>query len=270
MAGFIGGTDSRPTPSPTSTANKSDEIKTPPIEKLVKTEMVKIIGGEFTMGRNDGSDIEKPEHKVTVGDFWIDKTEVTNEEWYQFVKDTDYKIKPVDWVGEEKKPVEGKEKHPVRFVNLEDIDNFIKWRSKRDNYTYRLPTEAEWEYVARNGDENTLYPWGDEYKKDCAVVGKSTATPEKVGSIACGASKKWGVVDLVGNVFEWTSSEAKEYPGSNKKLINKTAGDTLYMLRGGSAFRDATGKVAETSTFRAAVPSKTRDNRVGFRLIRAE
>jgi formylglycine-generating enzyme required for sulfatase activity len=52
---------------------------------------------------------------------------------------------------------------PVRYVNIDDVKSFIDWRSKRDAVTYRLPTEQEWEYAARNGSANNLYPWGDEF-----------------------------------------------------------------------------------------------------------
>lgn len=269
-SGLIGGTDTNTTTETTPTTNTNVNSKDVSKDNKFKNEMVKIVGGEFTMGRNDGTDLEKPEHKVSVNDFWIDKTEVTNKEYYQFIEESGYKNYPLDWVGEKKKPVSGKEDNPVRSVNMEDIKEFIKWRSERDNVSYRLPTEAEWEYVARNGSDNNLYPWGDEYKQECAVVGKSTATPEPVGSKPCGASKKWGVVDLIGNVYEWTSSEANTYPGSKIEIVNKAPDDTLFIIRGGSAYRDPIGKLAETSTFRIDVPSKVRDNRLGFRLVRSE
>ena len=61
------------------------------------------------------------------------------------------------------KPIGGEETMPVRFVNMEDIKAFAAWRSKRDNTTYRLPTEQEWEYAARNGSKKNLYPWGDSF-----------------------------------------------------------------------------------------------------------
>ncbi len=268
MSGLIGGTNTNTTVEPTSTSNSNgNNDKTSP---LPTPEMVKITGGEFVMGRDDGTDLEKPEHKVSVADFWMDKTEITNEEYYQFIKDTGYEQTPLDWVGEEKKPVSGREKYPVRTVNLEDVKKFIEWRSEKYNKNYRLPTEEEWEYVARNGSENTLYPWGDEFKEECAVVGSSSATLETVGSKPCGASIKWGILDLIGNVYEWTSTEASAYPGSKIQIVNKSE-DKLIIIRGGSAFRDPNlGKKAETSTFRLDVPASVRDNRLGFRLVHSE
>ena len=102
---------------------------------------------------------------------------------------------------------------PVRYVNFDDVKAFAEWRSKRDGETYRLPTEIEWEYAARNGVKSTLYPWGNEFKEDCAVVGKASMQIEAVGSKQCGENE-WKVQDLIGNVWEWTSSEPKPYPGS--------------------------------------------------------
>jgi eukaryotic-like serine/threonine-protein kinase len=267
VSGMVGGTNDNTTPEPTSTTNTNGtDVEQP----LPTPEMVRINGGQFTMGRDDGTDLEKPEHQISVGDFWMDKTEVTNAEYYQFITETDHKAYPLDWVGEEKRPVEGRENYPVRTVNMEDIEKFIEWRSGKYGKQYRLPTEAEWEYVARNGDENTLYPWGDEFNEECAVVGRSTATLEPVGSKPCGASKRWGILDLIGNVFEWTGSEAKAYPGSSIQIVNRSD-EKLYMIRGGSAFRDPSlGNKAETSTYRLEVPANVRDNRLGFRLVRSD
>jgi formylglycine-generating enzyme required for sulfatase activity len=260
MLGMLGGKEvgnvKTPTPAPTIQA-------TPP---QAKAEMVEIPGGNFTMGRSDGDAFEKPEHEVEVKSFAIDKTEVTNEEYYSFIQSGEYKNIPSDW--ENGKPLAGKEKVPVRYINVEDANAFAQWRSKRDGVTYRLPTEEEWEYVARNGVKATLYPWGNEYKEECAVVGKSTAAAEPAGSKPCGEND-WKVQDLIGNVWEWTSSEAKPYQGNAGEMKLK-AGETYYIVRGGSAYRDQKGKTSETSTYRLPVPSIARDNRIGFRLVRSD
>jgi serine/threonine-protein kinase len=260
MAGIIGKTD--PTATPTQTSSPTTVSPTPPVSD--KNEMVMVMGGSFKMGNNKGTDLEKPEHDVDVKSFWMDKTEVTNAEYYQFVTETKYGFIPAHWVND--KPAPGTEKMPVRNVNQEDVKAFIEWRSKRDNLKYRLPSEEEWEFAARNGAKATLYPWGNDYKEHCAVVGKSSADVEPVGSRACGASEA-GLVDLVGNVWEWTSNEAKAYPGAPGELKNQS-GEQIFMIRGGSVFRDSKGKLSETSTYRVSVPGKSRDNRLGFRLVR--
>ena len=232
----------------------------------IKSEMAKITGGKFRMGRNDGTPLEQPEHEVDVKGFWMDKTEVTNGEYYEFIKETKYTPTPGHW--EQGKPLSGTEKLPVRYVNIDDIDAFIKWRSGRDNVTYRLPTEEEWEYAARNGNGNNLYPWGDKFEKSCAVVDEPDSEPEPVGSKKCGENK-WGILDLIGNVYEWTGTRTALYPGNIGDVREQFKGIT-NVIRGGSAFDKSAGKSAITSTSRGFVTLDKRDQRLGFRLVRSE
>jgi eukaryotic-like serine/threonine-protein kinase len=232
----------------------------------IKNEMAKITGGKFTMGRNDGLPIEQPEHEADVKDFWMDKTEVTTGEYYEFIKATNYTPTPANWEGG--KPLTGTEKLPVRFVNIDDIEAFIKWRSERDKVTYRLPTEQEWEYAARNGNANNLYPWGDKFEKSCAVLDEPDTEPEPVGSKKCGENK-WGVLDLIGNVYEWTGTRTALYPGNPGDVKDQFKGIT-NVIRGGSAFDKSGGKSAITSTYRGFVELTKRDARLGFRLVRSE
>ena len=82
------------------------------------------------MGRSDGEPSEQPEHEVEVADFWMDKTEVSNAEYYEFVNETNYKTPAVDWTNG--KPIVGKENFPVVRVSIEDINSFAQWRSRRD------------------------------------------------------------------------------------------------------------------------------------------
>ncbi len=229
-----------------------------------KADMAEIPGGTFRMGHNTGNDNERPEHEVSVKDFAIDKTEVTNAEYYEFVKATAYKPFPVHWVND--KPIPGQELMPVRFVNAEDIKAFAAWRSKRDGVEYRLPKEEEWEYAARNGNKQNLFPWGDKFDAQCAVIDQFSNEPTVVGSKSCANS--WGVHDLIGNVFEWTGSAASLYPGSPGEV--RPLSEPHLMLRGGAAIYKSAGTNAITSTFRVAVPSSTRRAEIGFRLVRAK
>lgn len=241
--------------------NSNSNNQTPP---QFKADMVKIPGGKFTMGRNDGTPLEIPEHEVEVKDFWLDKAEVTNAEYYEFVKETGYNP-PRHF--ENGRPISGDSNTPVRFVSIDDVNAFAEWRSKRDKVTYRLPTEIEWEYAARNGEQNNLYPWGDKFEEGYAVINRSTTAPEAVGTKTAGANK-WGVVDLIGNVWEWTGSKAYLYPGSKGSM--KETEEPHYMVRGGAADQKTTGKAAITSTFRVDLPASRRDATVGFRLARSD
>jgi len=229
----------------------------------IKAEMIQIPGGSFLMGRDDGDLKERPANNVDVGRFWMDKTEVTNGEYLEFVTETGY-APPKHWVNG--KPLEGTEMVPVRYVALDDTEAFAKWRSKRDGFKYRLPTEQEWEYAARNGGKNTLYPWGNEWIDGVSIMGVTDSEPSDVGSKPQGKNE-WGVVDLIGNVWEWTSSELKPYPGSNV-VVEKKPGKRI-VVRGGSAHEDP-AKLKITSTFRVDVSADQKEKTIGFRLIRSE
>ncbi|HVG31533.1 MAG TPA: SUMF1/EgtB/PvdO family nonheme iron enzyme [Pyrinomonadaceae bacterium] len=231
-----------------------------PERKSPKSEMIAIPGGTFQMGRDDGPQQESPAHTVTVGSFFMDNTEVTNTEYAEFVGETGYRP-PGHWAAG--KVVSGQEHWPVNNVSLEDARAFAVWRSKRDNVTYRLPTEEEWEYAARNGGQNTLYPWGNSWASDSAVV--KLVTPQAVGSFPNGKNR-WGVVDLIGNVWEWTSSPASIYPGG--KLMIPEHDENSYVMRGGSYLSEPSGERAITATFRDWIPASIRHPTLGFRLVR--
>ena len=248
-------TDNTPT---TSSPGKSVDPSPP---KQVKAEMIKIPGGEFKMGRNDGPVGARPEHSVEVETFWMDKTEITNGEYHKFVVATNHRI-PAHFVNG--RPAEGTDLFPVNFITLDDAKKFAAWRSTRDGLTYRLPTEKEWEYAARNGSEGNLYPWGDKFEENLAVIGKRNNVV-KVGTREKGANK-WGVQDLIGNVWELTDTPMEAYPNSPADVREKG----LYVIRGGGFFDLATGENAITSTFRFGVkPGKT-DKALGFRLVRSD
>ncbi|MFM9905542.1 MAG: SUMF1/EgtB/PvdO family nonheme iron enzyme [Pyrinomonadaceae bacterium] len=244
-------------------ANNSNSVTPSPGSTVIatKAELISIPGGTFNMGNNDGRENERPQHSVDVQSFKMDKTEVTNAEYLAFVTATSYRPVPAHWVND--KPIAGQEMMPVRFVNIEDIKAFIDWRSKRDGVTYRLPTEEEWEFAARNGDKNNKYPWGDDFRSKCAVVDKESTEPEPVGSSSC--PDDWGVVDLIGNVYEWTGSKASLYPGSKGSV--KETKEPHFMIRGGSAFNKSSGEFGITSMFRADVDATKRDKELGFRLV---
>ncbi len=241
------------------TGNVVTPTPTPVVK--IKAELVSIPGGTFTMGRNDGKDEERPEHSVDVKAFKMDRTEVTNAEYFAFITATSYRPVPAHWVND--KPVPGQEQMPVRFVNIDDIKAFTDWRSKRDGVTYRLPTEEEWEYAARNGAKNDRYPWGGAFKSNCAVVDKENTEPEPVGAASC--PDDWGVVDLIGNVYEWTGTKASLYPGS-KGTVKETK-EPHYMFRGGAAITKSVGAFGISSTSRADIDASKRDKELGFRLV---
>jgi serine/threonine protein kinase len=240
-----------PTPTPTP-------IATP----KAKADLQSITGGTFLMGRKSGAPQETPAHAVTVQAFSMDRTEVSNTEYADFVRETNHAA-PSHWIGN--KPPFGQELWPVVNVSFDDATAFASWRSKRDGVSYRLPTEEEWEYAARNGEQGDLYPWGPDWKDKAAVL--KDATPAAVGSRAEGKNK-WGVFDLIGNVWEWTSSKASVYPGNPAKVPSSI--QDWVTIRGGCYVSDpAKSDAPVSSCLREFVPSSTKTTLLGFRLVRS-
>lgn len=246
-----GSTKPEPRPSPA-----------PSVPQKIVADMVSIDGGSFLMGRNAGPRQETPAHPVTVQQFSMDRTEVSNTEYSEFVRETNHAA-PAHWGAN--KPPFGQELWPVVNVSFEDANAFAAWRSKRDGANYRLPTEQEWEYAARNGERSDLYPWGSDWQSGAAVL--KEATPAPVGSRE-GGKNRWGIFDLVGNVWEWTSSKVSVHPG-NPAVVPESMQDWIT-IRGGCYVSDPGKSDAPvTSCMREFVPPTTKTTLLGFRLVRS-
>ncbi|MDX6611020.1 MAG: eukaryotic-like serine/threonine-protein kinase [Blastocatellia bacterium] len=228
----------------------------------VKNEPVDIPAGTFKMGRVGATVSELPVHEVTLPAFAIDKTEVTNFEYAQFVSETQHEP-PSNWAGG--KPIPGQEALPVTFVSYDDAVAFAEWRSKRDKVQYRLPTEEEWEYAARGGDQNNIYPWGNEWVEDNAVIKSSGSIQPKAAGSSVKDKTRWGAMDMMGNVYEWTSSKASYYKGSDLKVEGEQR--AWYVIRGASY---ATSQLPKpiSATRRDWFSGNTKVSVLGFRLVR--
>jgi formylglycine-generating enzyme required for sulfatase activity len=245
-------------PRPTPVVQNPPKINTP----TIKAELAAIEGGTFLMGRDNGPPQETPAHPIKIQSFLMDKTEVTNAEYADFVRETNHAA-PGHWAGP--KPPFGQELWPVLNVSVDDVNAFAGWRSKRDGVGYRLPTEEEWEYAARNGEKSDLYPWGKDWQDKLAVL--KEATPSQVGSRP-GGKNRWGVVDLIGNVWEWTSSKVSAYPGNPVKIPAST--QEWVTIRGGCYVSDPENKDNPVSScMRQFVPPATKTPLLGFRLVRS-
>ena len=148
--------------------------------------MVKIPAGEFLMGSNDGQSAEKPVHKVYLDAYYIDKHEVTNKQYREFVEATGHRA-PRQW---------GDDNHPVAYVSWEDAVAYATWTGKR------LPTEAEWEKAARGGLVGKKYPWGNSIDSSKTNYGKKVGQTTPVGSYP---PNNYGLYDMAGNVWEFCS-----------------------------------------------------------------
>jgi serine/threonine protein kinase/formylglycine-generating enzyme required for sulfatase activity len=212
--------------------------------------MVYVPGGEFRLGR-DGDDVkesEKPAHPVTVAPFFIDITEVTNEQYQKFVDSKGHTPPPV-WQGNHF-PVDAN-KVPVTDVTWEDVKAYAEWLGDGK----RLPTEEEWEFAAR-GTDGRIYPWGPEWAPNLSNSKSDDNEKQRlieVGQFPKGASP-FGLLDMAGNAWEWTASDYKEYSGAQ---YNPPKGfKNLKVIRGGN-FDSARQSV--TTTVRRPWPA-TRDD----------
>jgi len=248
----------RPKP-PVITDGPGKKGDTPP--GPIKAELIPIPGGTFQMGRVGATVAELPVHAETVKPFEIDRTEVTNAEYQQFVNETKHDP-PANWVGG--KPISGDESLPVTFVSYDDATAFAEWRTKRDQVQYRLPTEEEWEYAARGGDQDNIYPWGNKWVEDYSVTGSTGATKPKPVASTPNDKTRWGVMDMMGNVYEWTSSKATLYPGSERKVEGERRND--YVIRGAS-YQTFQNPLPISATRRDWFSRDTKVSVLGFRLV---
>jgi formylglycine-generating enzyme required for sulfatase activity len=211
--------------------------------------MVYIPAADFTMGSNFGDEAERPPHQVTVKPFYIDIYEVTNQNYEQFVKATSHPA-PSHW-NNGTYPV-GDVRKPVTNMNWDDANAYCKW-AKKD-----LPTEEQWEFAAR-GTVSRVYPWGSDWKQNEANANGASTTVQDVGSYK-GVSS-FGLYDTVGNVWEWTRSDFRAYPGG--RLPKDPSAVEKKVIRGGSF--ESKPEVA-TTTFRYGYPARgARYEQTGFR-----
>ena len=193
-------------------------------------EMVRIRGGCFQMGSprwESGRDSDERRHRVCVDDFSIGKHEVTFEEYDRFAEATGRR-RPDDrgW---------GRGRRPVINVSWHDAMAYARWLSEQTGRSYRLPTEAEWEYAARAGSE-TAYPWGNgigRNRANCNGCG-SRWDNRKTAPVGSFEANRWGLHDTVGNVWEWTCSEYDSDYGGAEKRCAASGSVGLRAVRGGS------------------------------------
>jgi formylglycine-generating enzyme required for sulfatase activity len=244
-------------------------------------EWVTIPAGGFWMG-NDKSryDNERPAHKVFLPEYQIARVPVTNAQYALYVKDSDAKL-PEYWRGGE--IPKGFENHPVVCVSWYDALAYCRWLSEKTGKAITLPNEAEWEKAARGGfpspagmhtrqgewigGDGRIYPWGDIWKElhcNSAELGLGNTTP--VGLFLNGASP-YGVLDMSGNVWEWTRNVGDnkfKYPYKIKNSSENLKEISFSILRGGS-FQDESDNARCTCRPKFNTGYRYRD--YGFRVV---
>lgn len=223
--------------------------------------MIALPAGAFTMGSNSGDPSEKPAHRVTIAaPFAIGKYEVTVEQWNACAEDGSC---PRIGNGSDRSP-----KTPVRDVSWDDAQQYVKWLSKTSGKTYRLPTEAEWEYAARGGT-STRFWWGEQMRQgtaNCKECGKpwEAANPADVGSFA---ANPFGLHDMNGSVWEWVSdcwhTSFKGAPADGKTWDAPNCRERV--IRGGS-WRDGASYMPSSTRFKYS--ASVRHSQNGLRVAR--
>lgn len=237
--------------------------------KSAPEDMVKVPNGEFVIGSNQVDKEakavqygdkrpwyanERPERTEKVKEFYIDKFEVTNRNYKEFVDETK-RPAPPHWVngGFPEQMAD----HPVVLVTWQEAQDYCHWKGKR------LPTEAEWEKAARGAD-GRQFPWGNDFDlKKVNTLGEYGGTLP-VGTLKDGASP-YGAMDMAGNAQEWTADWYKAYPGND--FNDKEYGETLKVVRGGGwgGMGHYSLSVYVRAPFRNAAPPEGRFDDVGFR-----
>ena len=266
------------------------------------SDMVFVPAGPFVMGSTE-QDIQAlfesyggsrslyesqfPQRTLTLDDFYIDRTEVTQSQYKIFVDDTRRPVPYVDreWASlynwENETFPEGLADHPVVLVSWDEANAYCDWAGKS------LPTEGEWEKAAR-GENGQAYPWGDQWDRttlnsSSTIAGRELPTIEEwtdwwrnsyngelrakivttapVGSYPSGASP-YGALDMAGNVFEWTENWFDSYPGSHYQ--NSQFGTTYRTIRGGDWYLD---RIYTRTSARLRSPPDHRVPTIGFRCV---
>ena len=307
--------------------------------------MVWIPGGEFSMGAAESPDMNmvgmqattdsRPVHRVYVDGFWMDATEVTNEQFAKFVEATGYVtiaervpraqdfpgarpenlvagavvfsppdhpvpltdhfqwwsyIKQANWRHPDgpSSSLESREHFPVVQVAYDDAVAYAAWTGKR------LPTEAEWEFAARGGLSGKLYPWGDQFMPNGTPMANTFQGhfPDRdtgedgnqgVGTVAQFAANRYGLYDVAGNVWEWTSDwyrpdyyaqlaaaggVARNPRGPDTSFDPSEPGEKKRVQRGGSFLCTDQYCTRYMVGTRGKGEGTTGTNHLGFRLVK--
>ena len=211
----------------------------------VSFNMVYVEGGTFQMGSND----EQPVHSVTLSDYYIGQTEVTQELWQAVMGSNPSYDKGA--------------KNPVNNVSWNDFQEFISKLNRLTGGSFRLPTEAEWEYAARGGNKSRGYKYSGSDDLGSVAWYKDNSGDE-VHPVGSKSANELGLYDMSGNVWEWCSDWSGSYPSSSQ--TNPTGPSSGYgrVLRGGSYYYDE--YYCRSTNRRVSCDPADRFSLYGFRL----
>jgi len=246
--------------------------------------MAPIPEGDFMMGSTRHKD-EQPPHKVHIDAFWMDKYEVTWDEYRQFMF---AKEEGVDAVSRPTRPyVEmsfgmGIEGFPAISMTQHAANKYAEWLSQKTGQFYRLPTEAEWEYACRAGT-TTAYSFGDDVKQLANYAYFASNSGGKYQKVGLKLPNPWGLYDMHGNVMEWTLDQySTDYyaQSPNSNPWNQATKPYPHAVRGGSwqdpaELLTCSARVASDPSWKEQDPQlpksiwyETDAQGLGFRLVR--
>ncbi|HUJ22739.1 MAG TPA: SUMF1/EgtB/PvdO family nonheme iron enzyme [Bryobacteraceae bacterium] len=193
---------------------------------------VRVPGGYFLMGCEQGRDEERPEHRVRVDDFLIGMFPVRNRDYAVFLESTRHPPPPL-W----NDAAFNHPDQPVAAVSWFEAAKYCEWLCAISEKRYRLPSEAEWERAARGGREGQLYTWGNEPPQEHAAYLRRWGGEIK-GTLAVGGGEAnaWGIYELGENVHEWCSDwfQRDYYAASPENNPQGPAEGQRRASRGGS------------------------------------
>lgn len=228
------------------------------ISQIPQDDMVLIPKGVFTMGKNTGMASDwQPEHSVSIDAFYMDKYEVTNQQYMDFCAATNTPL-PQFWGLKEFKSGPDFPDYPVIGVSYFDAEKYARWALKR------LPTEAEWEYAARGGLAGKNFPFGDKVDSAKVNYGRKFKGIVKVGSFP---PNGFGLYDITGNVWEWTSDFYGDDFYAHSPAENPKGPETgrFKVIRGGSWH---SGAMCVQTYYRNGLSPSWVDFAVGFRCVK--
>lgn len=233
-------------------------------------EMLAVPAGTFVMGAaaaEGGRPSERPQTSVTLDtSFAIAAHETTFAQWDACVADggcAGYRPGDAGW---------GRAAQPVIGVSYDDATAYTRWLSARTGMTYRLPSEAEWEYAARAGSPDA-FSWGDRLQPGAAnydarypyrgTLGTARGRPVAAGSFE---ANPWGLYNMHGNLWEWTADcWTADHSGRGRDAAPRTGNCSQRVLKGG-AFN--TGGWRLRAGHRIGKPRAAREQEFGFRVVR--
>ncbi|MBW6511260.1 MAG: formylglycine-generating enzyme family protein [Desulfuromonadaceae bacterium] len=213
-------------------------------------EFVLVKGGCFQMGSNKGDSDEKPVHEVCVDDFYMGKYEVTQGQWQKVTGSNPAHVKKGN-------------NYPVEKVSWNDVQGYLRQLNQRSGKTFRLPTEAEWEYAARSGGKSEKYSGSNDVDAVAWYNGNSGNQTHPVGQKQ---PNGLGLYDMSGNVWEWCQDwyDSGYYTKSPRQNPQGPSGGSFRVERGGGWNNGPRGV---RSAYRIRSSPGNRSNYLGFRLV---